>query len=94
MSKAEIFVNDKFRVLSYMFDIMDKNNLARITQSELVEELDLSRSTVNNIFKALKDNGYLLHEDKQLGKYYLTEFRKALVIFYVKFYKSIFLRLL
>lgn len=73
MSKAEIFVNDKFRVLSYMFDIMDKNKLARITQSELVEELDLSRSTVNNIFKALKDNGYLLHEDKQLGKYYLTE---------------------
>lgn len=73
MSKAEIFVNDKFRVLSYMFDIMDKNKLVRITQSELVKELDLSRSTVNNIFKILKDKGYLLHEDKQLGKYYLTE---------------------
>lgn len=73
MSNVDIFTNDKYRVLSYMYNIMDKNNLVRVTQSEIVEELDLSRSTVNTIFKLLRENNYLINEDGKLGKYYLTE---------------------
>lgn len=73
MSKLDIFVNDKFKVMSYMYDMMDKSYLVRVTQTELVEELGLSRSTINAIFRALKENGYIVHDDKKLGKYYLTE---------------------
>lgn len=85
MSKLDIFVNDKFKVMSYMYDMMDKSNLVRVTQTELVEELDLSRSTINAIFKALKENGYLLHEDNKLGKYYLTEDAVKVVKMFRKF---------
>ena len=51
MSNVENFTNTKFQILSYLYDIKDRNNLVKITQSEIVEEFDLSRGTVNSIFK-------------------------------------------
>lgn len=85
MSKLDIFVNDKFKVMSYMYDMMDKSYLVRVTQTELVEELGLSRSTINAIFRALKESGYIVHDDKKLGKYYLTEDAVKVVKMFRKF---------
>ena len=85
MSKLDIFVNDKFKVMSYMYDMMEKSYLVRVTQTELVEELGLSRSTINAIFRALKENGYIVHDDKILGKYYLTEDAVKVVKMFRKF---------
>lgn len=82
---TDIFTNEKYRVLSYLYDNKDNKNLVKITQTELCEELDLSRSTINTIFKILKENDYLLHDETRVGRYYLTDraintirlFRKA-----------------
>ena len=73
MSNVENFTNTKFQILSYLYDIKDRNNLVKITQSEIVEEFDLSRGTVNSIFKNLKDKNYLVHDSSRIGRYYLTE---------------------
>ena len=39
MSNIDIFTNEKFRILSYLYDIKGKDNLVKITQTELVTEL-------------------------------------------------------
>lgn len=69
---ADIFTNEKYRVLSYLYNNKDKTNLVKITQTELCGELDLSRSTINTIFKILKENDYLIHDETRVGRYYLT----------------------
>lgn len=73
MSSIDTFTNDKFRVLSYLYDNKNKDNLVKITQTELSKELALSRGTINSIFKQLKEKGYLIHDDSRVGRYYLTD---------------------
>ena len=64
---------DNFRVLSYLYDNKNKDNLVKITQTELSKELVLSRGTINAIFKQLKEKDYLVHDDSRVGRYYLTD---------------------
>ena len=45
----------------------------RITQTEISEDLCLNRGTVNEIFKSLKENGFLVHDKTRIGRYYLTD---------------------
>lgn len=73
MANPNILVNDHFKVLSWMYDKKDSENLVKVTQLELAESIGLSRPTVNIIFGKLKDAGYLIHNDKRVGHYYLTE---------------------
>lgn len=73
MSNVSNFTNEKFRVLAHLYDMKDKDNQVKITQTEICSDLDLSRATVNNIFKTLKENGYLIHDESRVGRYYLTE---------------------
>ena len=49
MSSIDTFTNDNFRVLSYLYDNKNKDNLVKITQTELSKELALSRGTINAI---------------------------------------------
>ncbi|NLK72416.1 MAG: winged helix-turn-helix domain-containing protein [Clostridiales bacterium] len=72
MSSIDTFTNDNFRVLSYLYDNKNKDNLVKITQTELSKELALSRGTINSIFKQLKEKDYLIHDDSRVGRYYLT----------------------
>ena len=72
MSNIDIFTNEKYRILSYLYDIKGKDNLVKITQTELVSELGLSRGTINSVFKILKENGYLIHDDTRVGRYYIS----------------------
>jgi len=73
MSSIDTFTNDNFRVLSYLYDNKNKDNLVKITQTELSKELALSRGTINSIFKQLKEKDYLIHDDSRVGRYYLTD---------------------
>lgn len=73
MSNIELFTNDTFRVLAYLHDIRDKNNCARTTQQEVADELGLSRVTVHNIFKQLKECWYVAQDLEHVGRYFLTD---------------------
>ena len=73
MSNIELFTNDTFRVLAYLHDIRDKNNCARTTQQEVADELGLSRVTVHNIFKQLKERWYIAQDLEHVGRYFLTD---------------------
>ena len=73
MSNIDTFTNENFRVLSYLYDNKNKDNLVKTTQTELSNELSLSRSTINSIFKQLKERGYLIHDESRVGRYYLTD---------------------
>jgi DNA-binding IclR family transcriptional regulator len=72
MQNRDFFTNDRFKALEYMYEERGKNNFVRITQQEVASELDLSRMTVNIIFKQLKENGYI-QEAGHVAKYLLTE---------------------
>ena len=56
-----------------MHDIRDKNNCARTTQQEVADELGLSRVTVHNIFKQLKEYWYVAQDLEHVGRYFLTD---------------------
>lgn len=73
MGNIESLTNNNFKLLAYLYDRKDKDNLVRITQTEISKELELNRGTVNLVFKSLKENGYLIHDETRVGRYYLTE---------------------
>ena len=73
MANPNILVNDNFKVLSWMYDRKDKENLVKVTQLELANDVGLSRPTVNIIFGKLKDAGYLIHDESRVGRYYLSD---------------------
>lgn len=73
MADPNILTNNYFKVLSWMYDEKDSEDLVKVTQLELAESIGLSRPTINIIFNKLKDAGYLIHNDKRVGHYYLTE---------------------
>ena len=72
MAKVESLVNTNFKVLAYLFDRKDNDNLVRITQTEISKDLNLNRGTVNKSFASLMGNGYLIHDESRVGRYYLT----------------------
>ena len=73
MSNPEALINDNFKVLSYLYDNRDKENVIRYTQGEIADAMGLSRPTVNGIFKQLKEAGYLIQDTTRIGRYYLTD---------------------
>jgi DNA-binding MarR family transcriptional regulator len=73
MVKLESLTNNNFKLLLYLYDKKDADNLIRITQTEISEDLCLNRGTVNDIFKSLKENGFLVHDKTRIGRYYITD---------------------
>lgn len=72
MSKVSEFTNDNFRTLAFMYDNKNEQNLIKVTQQEVGNELGLSRVTINKIFKQLKENAYICQDKTRVGRYYLT----------------------
>ena len=73
MVKLESLTNNNFKLLLYLYDKKDADNLIRITQTEISEDLCLNRGTVNDIFKNLKENGFLVHDKTRIGRFYITD---------------------
>lgn len=73
MANIEILTNDNYKILSYLYDNRDEDNLVKITQGEVCDKLGYSRPTINAIFKTLKDGGFVVHDTSRVGHYYLTD---------------------
>ena len=73
MADIKILTNNTYRVLSYLFDKKDRNNLVIITQNEVSKDLDLNKTTVNTIMRNLKENGYITQDENHVGRYSLTD---------------------
>lgn len=73
MSHIENLTNNNFKVLAYLYDRMDKQNCVRITQGEVAKDFDLTRSTINLIFKSLRELGYLTTDEEISTKHHLTK---------------------
>lgn len=73
MADIKILTNNTYRVLSYLFDKEDRNNLVVVTQNEVSKDLDLNKTTVNTIMRNLKENGYITQDENHVGRYSLTD---------------------
>ena len=73
MADIKILTNNTYRVLSYLFDKKDRNNLVVVTQNEVSKDLDLNKTTVNTIMRNLKENGYITQDENHVGRYSLTD---------------------
>ena len=51
-----MFLNDNMRVLDYLYSKRDDEDFIRVSQQEVAEYFELSRPTINRIFKALKES--------------------------------------
>lgn len=71
----DFFSNDRYRVLSCMAErqIKVKDNLIiPLSQTDIANEVNLSKVKVNNIISELKENGYIVQQSPR-GKYLLTD---------------------
>ena len=73
MADISIFTTNTYRVLAYMYENKDKNNIVNITQNEIAQALDLNKSSVNMMMKTLKEKGFVIQDEEHLGRYSLTE---------------------
>ena len=85
MEKIKLFTNDTYLILEFLYENKSRDNLVRLTQTEISEVLDMHRGKINTNFKSLIENGYLEQIKGHNGKYVLTNqaiktieiFRKA-----------------
>ena len=73
MADISVLTTNTYRVLRYMFDKKDRNNIVNITQNEIAQYLDLNKSTVNMLMKTLKEKGFVIQDEEHLGRYNLTD---------------------
>lgn len=69
----DFFVNDRFRVISYLYDISNSDKKSYVTQRELALALNISLSFTNKIIQELKNNNFLEKEKDHNGRYTLTQ---------------------
>ena len=73
MTNVQYFTNDKYKVLSCLYDSRGNDGISRMTQQEVADTLGLSRVTINVLFKQLKEDGYLVKDMNRASKHMLTE---------------------
>ena len=66
------FTNTNFVILSYLYDEKNEENIIKITQNEVADNLNLSRVTVNKAFAIFVQNGYISKDAKHVGRYSIT----------------------
>ena len=71
MNYLKILTNDNFKVLSCLYNNKDKQNIIKLTQSEVAEIVGVSRATINIIFKLLKQEN-LIKYTNHVGRYEIT----------------------
>jgi DNA-binding IclR family transcriptional regulator len=71
MNEIEKFVNTRYRILRYLIENKDRNNIVHCTQEEIGTALSLSRGTINRVLSELKNDGYL-EESNHYWEYKLT----------------------
>lgn len=84
MPNIKILTTNTYKVLSLMYDKRDKDNVVYITQNEIADELDLNKSTINLMIKALRENEYITQDEKHMGRYALTDAGVKTVVLFRK----------
>ena len=65
-----------YKFLKILYDnstILNEQRVVPITQKEIVEISKINKTTVNKIFKELKEYGLVSYEGTRFGKYYITK---------------------
>lgn len=72
--KMDMFVNDNYRLLKFLYDNQTEvlnEIIIPLSQTQISENLGISKGKVNAIMKELIDSGYILSEVR--GKYRLSD---------------------
>lgn len=65
-----------FKVLSFLYDnkiVINKKHMIAITQAEVADGTGINKTTINHIFKELKEDGLISNDENKQGRYYITE---------------------
>ena len=74
-NELELFLNDNFKVLSFMNDnliAINKAHICPMTQQEIGEALGFSLMKVNSIMQLLQKKGYIDKYRNSRGRYVVT----------------------
>ena len=74
--KLNYFSNDKYRVLSYLYNNSiekDKKLLYRGNQQEIADEISFSKGKANILMQELCKNGFIQLLNKRMGLYEIKE---------------------
>lgn len=75
----ELFLNDTYKALAYLYDNRGEGGRVVITQQELADALNLGRTKTNGIMQELKREGFIVCDGKRIGRYTITQ-RAMLVL--------------
>lgn len=76
MLSLELFVNDKYKLLKFLYDnqIKVKNDYyVTLSQQEIADILHFSKLKTNNIIKELRKNNFVDIYNNKRGKYIITD---------------------
>lgn len=65
-----------FKVLAFLYDnkiVINKKYMIAITQAEVSEMMNINKTTINHIFKELKEDELISNDENKQGRYYITE---------------------
>jgi len=78
--KMQTFTNDNYRLLKFLYDnqtvVLDKK-IIPLTQTQISEQLGISKGKTNAIINELIDEEFLIQEVR--GKYTLTDKAKVII---------------
>ena len=78
----ETITNNNYRVLKLLSDNqvqLDGSTFIPLTQAEIAQKLNLSKVTINNIFKDLQEKKLVYQFEGRNGKYCLTDTARDIV---------------
>ena len=82
MNASDILFTNHFRALVMMYDhqvVVGNEKFSKITQVEISDQLGVSKVTVNHIMRDLMEKGFVVKEEKRIGKYYLSKEAEEIV---------------
>ena len=75
MLSLELFVNDKYKLLKFLYDNqiqVKENYYVTLSQQEIADILHFSKLKTNNIIKELRKNNFIDTYNNKRGKYIIT----------------------
>ena len=73
MSKLDYFTNDNFKVLDYLYDQRNAENIVSITQQEIADKFGVGRVKINKMIADLTQKGYLKRIESKMARYVMSQ---------------------
>ena len=71
----EKFTTNYYKILAFLYDnkiFINQKYLIPLTHNEVSEATNINRTTVNSIFKELKEFGLIEYDSDKQGRYFIT----------------------